>query len=383
MKVKTKIVTTLVAIAALLSWIVVQTDMNSVHEEDSEYLLLPSPVAGEDSEYLSLLSPVAGQDAFPNIPLEFQRDTNGNRSISIPAESNQVQETAYATAIRMIGSQPDPFANAREKYEEQWSQIVAEMELSDSERLRFEQLWIDHEAYNLDLIHHMQMGTISAEEWMQGTRPESELEESLRHFLSAEQMEIYRNHSQNLRDIYQSERSAMQEELIANQYTDIIWFSDRDDLPTVLSYIASGADPNAMPLDGSTTPLHNASRNGNVEMIKALIQAGADVNSTTNNPNSLDFAPLHEAASTGNVEAIRALVAAGADINYYPPDSLHATALRQAAFKGHRDAVAELLALGADATGDFGKYALMYARSIVQDFEIEKMLMDAGAIDSQ
>lgn len=381
MKAKITIVSTLAAIAALLSWIANQTDINPIHEVDSEYQSSPSTITEQNSESLPFPSPIAGQDAFPNEPLDIQRDTNRNRSISIPAESNQIQETAYNRAIRMLGSAPDPFANARENYEKNWSNIVDEMDLSDSDKHLFEQLWIEHEAYNLDLIHQMQMGTISAENWMQGTKPESELEERLREFLSAEQMEAYRNHSQFLRDTFQSEMDTVQDEFIANEYTDIIWYSNINDLPTVLAYIASGADPNAMPLDGSTTPLHNAARNGNVEMIQALIQAGADVNATTSSPNLISTTPLHQAAFAGNVEAIRTLVAAGADINYYPPDTPYATALRRAAFAGNRDAVAELLALGANATGDFGKYALRDARAITQDFEIEQMLINAGARD--
>lgn len=381
MKAKITIVSTLAAIAALLSWIANQTDINPIHEVDSEYQSPPLTITEKNSESLPFPSPIAGQDAFPNEPLDVQRDTNRNRSISIPAESNQVQETAYNRAIRMLGSAPDPFANALENYEKNWSNIVDEMDLSDSDKHLFEQLWIEHEAYNLDLIHQMQMGTISAEDWIQGTRSKSELENSLRQFLSAEQMETYQNHSQSLQDAFQSEIDATQEKLIANQYTDIIWFSDRNDLPTVLSYIASGADPNAMPLDGSTTPLHNAARNGNVEMIQALIQAGADVNLTTSSPDLLNLAPLHEAAFAGNVEAIRTLIAAGADINYYPADSSPTTALRLAALAGQKDAVRELLALGASATGDIGKNALIDARNVAQDFEIEQMLINAGARD--
>ena len=40
--------------------------------------------------------------------------------------------------------------------------------------------------------------------------------------------------------------------------------------------IASGADPNA-PADDGTTPLHQAAVAGNVEVVKALIAAGADI----------------------------------------------------------------------------------------------------------
>ncbi len=365
MKGKITIIFSLFATVALLSWLAVQTDVETGHVIDPGSHSLPARVLEEE--------------AIPNVSAEVRRSIGTTEPISILAESGQVQDTtAYADIIRKIDYQPDPFALARERYEEQWSHVAAEMGMSTSDRLRFEQTWIGHKAYNSDLTHQMLMGTISGTEWNLLARTDSELEESLEQFLSVEQMEIYRNHSQYLLDVHDAELFAIQENLIANQNTDILHASKIDDLPTVLAYIASGADPNSMPLDGSTTPLHNASRNGNLEMVQALINAGANVNSMTSDPNRYSYSPLHEAALSGNVEVIRALVAAGADINYYPPESLHRTALRQAAFMGQTDAVAELLSLGADATGDIGRYALRDARN-AENLALEQMLIDAGA----
>ena len=55
---------------------------------------------------------------------------------------------------------------------------------------------------------------------------------------------------------------------------------------------------------------------------------------------------LQDAAKAGNVQALRALLAAGADVNW--TDSGGSTALHLAARHGRTDAVIECLALGAN-----------------------------------
>jgi len=57
--------------------------------------------------------------------------------------------------------------------------------------------------------------------------------------------------------------------------------------------------------------LHDAATMGNVDEIKALLEAKADVNVTNNN----DETPLHYAAAWGRVDAIAALLKAGSDPN--------------------------------------------------------------------
>ena len=65
-----------------------------------------------------------------------------------------------------------------------------------------------------------------------------------------------------------------------------------------------------------------------------------------NSRSYLGDTPLHVAAIWGDVEAIKLLVEAGADIN--TPDSFGETALHDAALQKHRAAYDLLLLLGAD-----------------------------------
>merc|ERR1712037_1021524 len=74
--------------------------------------------------------------------------------------------------------------------------------------------------------------------------------------------------------------------------------------------IESGADPNVADIDGGR-PLHWAVRNGHVEVAQLLIERGA-------NPNLTDRyggTPLHEAATGGHVEVAQLLIERGADLN--------------------------------------------------------------------
>ena len=64
------------------------------------------------------------------------------------------------------------------------------------------------------------------------------------------------------------------------------------------------------------TSLHLASITGDVEVIRALLSAGADVNTT----NESGATPLHYAATFGKLDAIRELLAEGADVTLVAND---------------------------------------------------------------
>ena len=69
-------------------------------------------------------------------------------------------------------------------------------------------------------------------------------------------------------------------------------------------------------LDGQTfTPLSIAAREGNVEVLRILLAAGADVNRTVS-PYSVS--PVSLAAQANHTEAIKLLVEGGADVNIRP-----------------------------------------------------------------
>lgn len=70
--------------------------------------------------------------------------------------------------------------------------------------------------------------------------------------------------------------------------------------------------------------------------VRALMEAGADVNKATNSGST----PLLVAAWGGNEAVVRALMEAGADVNKATDDG--ETPLLQATFGGH-EAVAQLL----------------------------------------
>jgi hypothetical protein len=79
----------------------------------------------------------------------------------------------------------------------------------------------------------------------------------------------------------------------------------RGDLPTVKQHIAAGSNLEEKDPMGGSTPLITAAVFGHVEVARALIEAGADVN-TRNNEGST---PLHTAAFLCHPEIVEALLA--------------------------------------------------------------------------
>ncbi len=57
------------------------------------------------------------------------------------------------------------------------------------------------------------------------------------------------------------------------------------------------------------TPLHGASKSGNLELVKFLIEEGADVNA----PDEVGMTPLHLAAKHGHSEVVKLLIQKKAD----------------------------------------------------------------------
>ena len=122
----------------------------------------------------------------------------------------------------------------------------------------------------------------------------------------------------------------------------------------VRALLAASADPNAVEYDANRTPLQLAviRQDGgkSIENVRALLSAGANPNKRTlihGDPGPEDFTPsaLHLAAGRGDVEVITALVAAGAEVNV--KDWREATPLDLAKKNGHDEAAAVLRAHGA------------------------------------
>jgi len=128
-------------------------------------------------------------------------------------------------------------------------------------------------------------------------------------------------------------------------------------------------------IDGGSTALHLAAKNGNREEIEKLIKAGADINARDNHHDTA----LHYAAANGHIEAIKKLIELGADIKAENEDAY--TALHSAALYGNTKAIEKLVELGADVntrTSEGGYVALHFAAA-VNDIEAIEKLVELGA----
>ncbi|KAL3981526.1 Ankyrin repeats (3 copies) family protein [Acanthocheilonema viteae] len=137
-----------------------------------------------------------------------------------------------------------------------------------------------------------------------------------------------------------------------------------------------GADMNAMSAT-KNTPLIYASAAGNVECASLLLDYGCDI--TIRNDNG--HCALMEAASSGYLEVVSLLVQRGFQVLPCNQSDLKVgleSALTLAAYKGHYDVVKYLLEQGADKYKEELHTALMEA-SMDGHYEVAKLLLDNGA----
>jgi uncharacterized protein len=92
--------------------------------------------------------------------------------------------------------------------------------------------------------------------------------------------------------------------------TALHWAAFREDLELVKMLIGAGADVKAATRDGAITPLFLACTNGNAAIIGELLKAGADANSVNGNGTTA----LMTAASAGSADAVKVLLEHGADV---------------------------------------------------------------------
>ena len=160
----------------------------------------------------------------------------------------------------------------------------------------------------------------------------------------------------------------------AEEYDSKLHDAAKDgDAELVKLLIDAGADVNKANEKGET-PLYWAAANGRTECVKLLIDAGADVNKADKDGRT----PLILAAYYGHAECVKLLINAGADVNMANEDGL--TPLYPAAWNGHTECVKLLIAAGADVNKADEKgetplyFAAFYGRK-----ECMKLLIDAGA----
>ena len=149
----------------------------------------------------------------------------------------------------------------------------------------------------------------------------------------------------------------------------------RGDKEAVRSLLKQKVDVNAAHGDGATA-LHWAAYNDDVELVKMLLDAGANVKAATREGA---ITPLFMACTNGDAPMIEALLKAGADAKSVKSNGT--TALMTAAASGSAEAVKVLIEHGADINAKeavYGQTALMFAAALNRDSVI-KVLMEHGA----
>ncbi len=127
----------------------------------------------------------------------------------------------------------------------------------------------------------------------------------------------------------------------------------------------------------SGTPLVDAARRGEVELVRSMLDDGADVNAAQGD----GLTALHASAERGHVEIAKLLIAAGADLDAETRIG-HYTPLHLAGRGGHGHVVLALAEAGADvsrATSNTGVTPLHLAASAVGGEPAVATLLDHGA----
>ncbi|KAG9235875.1 ankyrin repeat-containing domain protein [Amylocarpus encephaloides] len=137
-----------------------------------------------------------------------------------------------------------------------------------------------------------------------------------------------------------------------------------------------GADPNILSDDGYSVLWHASSWNGNADLIKASVKAGANVNAQAPDGTTV----LHREVWCGNYDSVAFLLESGADPNITDHDqesSLH----KAAAWRGYEKIVRFLLKSGAMVNSQKNDLQTPLHVAVVNDgcFDTCVLLLEHGA----
>ncbi|WP_379560637.1 ankyrin repeat domain-containing protein [Psychromarinibacter halotolerans] len=120
----------------------------------------------------------------------------------------------------------------------------------------------------------------------------------------------------------------------------LFFAAQRGHAEVVRLLLEHGADPNTSFTFGS--PLHTAARANDTAVVALILEHGGDPNLPA---GDFDQSPLHEAADRGATEVVRILIAGGADVNFR--NDKGQPAIHDAAASGHQNVVELLRGFGA------------------------------------
>ncbi|KAH9096694.1 hypothetical protein LEN26_017413 [Aphanomyces euteiches] len=154
----------------------------------------------------------------------------------------------------------------------------------------------------------------------------------------------------------------------------LIEMAKRGDLERVRGLVACGANVNFQDKEWYGTPLYYASKYGYINVVKALLDEGADMMLADKTSNT----PLHIASNNGHFKVVKELLAHGASVG--TTNENNSAALHRASWWGHIVIVKELLIYGAsvysvDENGDMA----LHCASARGNLEIVKELLANGA----
>ena len=124
------------------------------------------------------------------------------------------------------------------------------------------------------------------------------------------------------------------------------------------------------------TVLMKAVKSNDVALVQRLIGQGADVNELDANQD----APLIIASYKGHTEIVKLLLEAGADVSVVDP-GMKATALHAAAYAGNAEAAGLLIEYGVDIDkqGPHNGYTALHDAVWQNNVETARVLIEAGA----
>lgn len=140
--------------------------------------------------------------------------------------------------------------------------------------------------------------------------------------------------------------------------------------------LSLGVDPNVRNRHGQTPLWQAAWRYSDRDMIKLLIEAGAQSKILSDK----GFSPLHMAAKHGRVDAIMALAELGVDLNIETPKGT--TPIMYAAKHGSLESVTTLVNLGARFKTRKGQWSALRAAEKYGHSNVADYLRNAGAVDT-
>lgn len=137
----------------------------------------------------------------------------------------------------------------------------------------------------------------------------------------------------------------------------------------VIAVLAEAGAELTGPAD-SARPLTTAAGAGHGAAVRQLIQRGAPVAAGRQEA-------LVEAANGGHLDVVNALLEAGADSNQFPPDNW--SALTAAVANNHQEVASRLIAAGADPDGGQGGLGPLDQAIMNGNLELVQLLLDSGA----